>query len=86
MRAGERLKELRNRLGITIREVEEYSRKIAESEGNEEFYISNAWITQIENTESTPSVYKLYSICVIYRMKFTDLLMLYGIDLEKITK
>ena len=86
MRAGEKLKELRNRLGITIREVEEYSQRIAESEGNEEFSISSAWITQTENKESTPSVYKLYSLSVIYRLKFTDLLMLYGIDLEKITK
>ena len=86
MRAGERLKELRNRLGITTREVEEYSRRIAESEGNEEFHVSNAWITQIENSESTPSVYKLYSLSVIYRLKFTDLLLLYGVDLEKLSK
>ncbi len=86
LRAGEHLKELRNRLGITTREVEEYSRRIAESEGNEEFYVSNAWLTQIENKESTPSIYKLYSLSAIYRAKFTDLLTLYGVDLEKISK
>ena len=85
MPASERLKELRNNLGITIREVEEYSRKIAEAEGNEEFYISNAWLTQIENKESIPSVYKIYSLSVIYRMNFTELLLLFGIDLEKIS-
>jgi len=49
LRAGEQLKELRNRLGVTTREVEEYSRKIAEAETNDEFYVSNAWLTQIEN-------------------------------------
>jgi len=86
LRAGDRLKELRNRLGVTIRDVEEYSRKISVDKGSEEFCLSNAWITQIENTESTPSIYKLYSLSVIYRVKFTELLMFYGIDLEEITK
>src|ERR1700687_2574144 len=75
---------MRNRLGITTREVEDYSRKIAESENNEEFYVSNAWLTQIENKISIPSIYKLFSLSVIYRLKFKDLLMLYGVDLEKI--
>ena len=86
MSASEQIKDLRNRLGITIREVEDYSRSIAAAEGNEEFIISNPWLTQIENRQSTPSIYKLYSLSTIYRVKFTDLLMLYGIDLEKISK
>lgn len=86
MRPGEQLKEIRNRLGITTREVQELSRKIADAEGNEEFYISNAWLTQIENKQSTPSIYKLYSLGTIYRTKFSDLLLLYGVDLEKISK
>ena len=86
MSEADRLKELRNRLGITTREVEDYSRRIGEAEGNDEFFISNAWLTQVENRQATPSIYKLYSLSVIYRVKFTDLLMLFGIDLEKITK
>ena len=84
MRAGEQLKDLRKRLQITTREVEEYTRRIGEAEGNEEFYISNPWLTQVENTESIPSIYKLYSLSVVYRTKFTDLLLLYGVDLDKI--
>lgn len=86
LRAGEQLKELRNRLGITTREVEVHSRKIAESEANEEYYVSNAWLTQIENKIAIPSIYKLYSLSVIYRVKFTDLLLFYGVDLDKIAK
>ena len=83
LRAGEQLKELRNRLGITTRRVEEHSRAIADSESNVEFYISNAWLTQIENKITIPSVYKLYSLSAIYRIKYTDLLELYGVDLGK---
>src|SRR5438477_6144805 len=86
VQSGEQLKELRNRLGITLREVEEFSKQIAEVEINEEFYISNAWLTQIENKQSTPSIYKLFSLSVIYRTKFTDLLAFYGVDLDRIAK
>jgi transcriptional regulator with XRE-family HTH domain len=81
-RAGEQLRELRNRLGITTREVEEFSRAIAEDRQNEEFYLSNAWLTQLENKNSVPSIYKLYSLSVIYRIKFNDLLKLFGIDVS----
>jgi transcriptional regulator with XRE-family HTH domain len=86
VRPGEQLKGIRVRLGITTREVEELSRKIADAEGNPEFYISNAWLTQVENKESIPSIYKVFSLSVIYRTKYTDLLKLFGIDLEKISK
>src|SRR5215469_8747570 len=82
MRPGEQLKELRSRLGITTREVEEFSRTIAEDSQNEEFYISNAWLTQLENKNSVPSIFKLYSLSVIYRTKFNDLLGIFGVDLN----
>jgi transcriptional regulator with XRE-family HTH domain len=86
VRGGEQLKELRNHLGITTREVEEHSRKVADAENNTEFYISNAWLTQLENTQSNPSLYKLYSLSVIYRVKFTDLLLIFGVDLNRIAR
>src|ERR1700756_698826 len=81
---NEVLKDLRQRLGITTRDVAETSQKIAETQGNPEFQISNAWLTQIENSSSVPSIFKLYSLSAIYRLKFTDLLCLYGLDLEKL--
>ncbi len=86
MRTGEQLKELRGRVGVTTREVEELSKKLADSENNSEFYISNAWLTQLENTQSSPSIYKLYSLSVIYRIKFNELLQIFGIDLDRIAK
>lgn len=84
MHAGEQLKNLRNRLGITTREVEEFSRKIAQDEGNEDFQLSNAWLTQIENTDSVPSIHKLFSLSIIYRTSFNELLYLFGVDPTKI--
>lgn len=86
MLARARLQEIRSRLGLTTREVAERSEKIAQDEGNEEFQISNAWLTEVETSHAIPSIYKLYSLSVIYHLKFTDLLHLYGVDLEKISK
>src|SRR6202163_4139896 len=85
-RPGDQLRELRNRLGVTTREVEEFSRTIAEDRLNEDFYISNAWLTQLENKNSVPSIYKLYSLSVIYRTKFNDLLFSRGIDIRPSTR
>src|SRR5712675_872501 len=82
----EQLKSIRSRLGITTREVADFSQKIAEAEGNPEFHISNAWLTQIENSDSVPSVFKLYSLSSIYRIKFSDVLLLYGVDLQNLIK
>jgi len=82
MRPGEQLRELRNRLGISLRKVEEFSRIIAEDRHNEEFYISNPWLTQLENTDAIPSIYKLFSLSVIYRTKFSELLAVFGVDLN----
>jgi len=81
---GEQLRKLRIRLGITTRDVENLSQKIAEDQKNPEFQISNPWLTQLENSDSVPSIYKLYSLAAIYHVKFTDLLLYFGVDLQKV--
>ena len=86
MRPGEQLRELRNKLGVGTREVEEFSHIVAEDRQNEEFSISNAWLTQLENKSCIPSIYKLYSVSVIYRTKFNDLLKIFGINLNETSR
>src|SRR5437879_13449926 len=83
---SEQLKIIRVRLGITTRYVADFSQKIAASEGNPEYHISNAWLTQVEDSDSVPSIFKLYSLSAIYRIKFTDLLLLYGVDLQHLSR
>src|SRR5271163_34024 len=73
---GEQLRDIRLRLGITVREVAEESQKIAESERNPEFAISNPWLSQLENSSSVLSI--------IYRFRFIDLLGLFGVNLQKL--
>jgi transcriptional regulator with XRE-family HTH domain len=66
--------------------VEEFSRYIGDAEGNSDYLVSNTYLSELETGKSTPSIYKLYSLSVIYGIKFTDILMFYGVDLEKISK
>jgi len=84
-RSGERLRQIRIRLGITTRDVAAYSQRISsEEEENEDYCISKAWLTQVENTGSVPSIHKLFSLSVMYRQSFGDLLRVFGVDLTKI--
>jgi len=83
---GQRLKTLRATMGITTREVEYFSSQIARAEGKSQYHISHSALTVIENSSLTPSIYKLYSLSVIYRINYEDLLLTFGVDLGGITK
>ena len=77
MPAGPRLKTLRSGRNITVREVEHASRRIADAKGDRRFCISNGWLAQLENGASEPSICKLFSLSVIYRVNFLELVRLY---------
>lgn len=82
MAAGQQLKLLRNRRNITVREVEQASRRIADAKNDKRYQISNGWLTQLENGVSEPNVCKLFSLSVIYHVNLRDLLRLYDIELD----
>ena len=87
MPAGQKLKTLRNGRNITGREVEHASRRIADAKGDRRFCISNGWLAQLENgASSEPSFFKLFSLSVIYRVNFLDLLRLYNVDVDEAEK
>jgi transcriptional regulator with XRE-family HTH domain len=83
---GQRLKALRTNRNITIREVEKASRRIAEAKRDKRFSISNGWLVQLEKGVSEPGICKLFSLSVIYRVKFIDLIQLYDVDIDEIEK
>ena len=82
MWAGRTLKTLRNRHNITVREVEQASRRIADVKEDKRFRISNGWLAQLENGASEPSICKLFSLSVIYRTNFLELVRLYNVDVD----
>ena len=80
---GQYLKAVRERLQIGMRDVQEASMVIASEETNDNFYVSAARLTQIENEESTPSFYKLFSLCSIYGLDLHDILSRYGVNANR---
>ena len=84
---GPRLKAYRNALGITVREVEAHSYHIARATGNSAFILSHSYLSSLERgKKGVPSLHKLFTLSVIYRVRFVDLLLSYGLDLENIAK
>jgi transcriptional regulator with XRE-family HTH domain len=82
--AGQRLKRARERLNLRYRDVEEASLKIAARHKNDEFAIALSRLADIENKRTLPSIYRLYSLCAIYRLELSEVLQWYGIDLGAI--
>jgi transcriptional regulator with XRE-family HTH domain len=80
--AGQKLKKRREELNLRYRDVEEASQQIAERRRNDEFAIALSRLADIENKGTVPSIFKLYSLCAIYRLDFMDVLDWYGIDLS----
>jgi hypothetical protein len=79
---GDYLKRVRERLGIGVREVQEASVVIAREKGHAHFYIAASRLAQIENEESLPSIFKLFSLCAIYGLDLHDVLRRYGIEVN----
>jgi transcriptional regulator with XRE-family HTH domain len=79
---GQKLRAARERLQLRYRDVEEASQIIADQRGNHEFSIGLSRLADIENKGTVPSMFRLYSLCAIYRLDFSTVLHWYGIDLE----
>lgn len=82
--AGQKLRRVRERLSLRVRDVEEASQKIAEKYSNDEFTVLINRISEIENRGLVPSIYKLYSLCAIYRIDYREVLEWYGISLSSL--
>ena len=81
--SGQRLRTLREELGLTIRDVEAASERIAARHSNEDFALSPSRLSDIETKGILPNVYRLYSLAVIYRQDLRELLRWYGVDLTE---
>ncbi len=82
--AGQKLKRARERLGLRYRDVEEYSQQIADRRKNSEYSIAISRLSDIENRGVVPTVFKLYSLCAIYRLDFSEALGWYGVPLGEL--
>jgi transcriptional regulator with XRE-family HTH domain len=79
--AGQRLRRARERLNLKFRDVEQASQLIAERHRNPEFGVLISRLSDIENQGTLPSLYRLYSLCCIYRLDMKEVLGWYGVPI-----
>jgi len=77
---GQGLREIREKLGLSLADVETRSRRIAESRQNPDYLFSGGRLSQVEQSNSLPSVYKFATLSVIYEIPYAELLRIYGIE------
>ncbi|OLE11195.1 MAG: hypothetical protein AUG89_10280 [Acidobacteria bacterium 13_1_20CM_4_56_7] len=65
-----------------MRDVENSSARIADRYRNEEFSIPPSRLSDIETKGILPSIYRLYTLSVIYRRDVRELMSWYGVDLN----
>jgi len=79
---GKSLRVLREKLGLSMRDVENSSMCLAEKYRNEEFYIPPSRLSDIETKGILPNIHRLYTLSVTYRRDLRELLTWYGVDLN----
>lgn len=79
--AGQRLRQLREKLGLVMKDVETASMKLATKYANLEFAVYATRLSDIETKGTQPTIYRLYSLAAIYRIDVTEILSWYGIPL-----
>lgn len=84
METGKWIRTLREERSIKPSDIERATRTIAESRGNADFYVSHSTLADIE-AGSVPSIHKLFSLAVAFKVPLGDLLVSFGIDLSEVT-
>jgi transcriptional regulator with XRE-family HTH domain len=82
MQPGTRLRQSRERLGLTYRDVERASYELACQRGRADFIVHLSRLADIENREVTPTLYKLYALAVIYHLDPNEVCQWYDVPFE----
>jgi transcriptional regulator with XRE-family HTH domain len=82
--AGQRLRQYRESRGLTLREVETASQDVARQLKNEEFLLGISTLSDIESKGVSPTIFRMQSLAIIYKVPYSELLSYYGICHEQI--
>jgi transcriptional regulator with XRE-family HTH domain len=80
---GLRLRQVRERLGLTYRDVERSSFELAAQRGRSEFILHISRLADIENRGVVPSLHKTYTLAVIYHLNPLDILRWYEVPVDE---
>jgi len=80
MAPGIRLRLLRERLGFTMKDVEDASLKLTQHFQNPKYWIPQSRLSHIENKAVVPNLYRLHAMAAIYRTSIATLMSWYGVE------
>jgi transcriptional regulator with XRE-family HTH domain len=83
MDPGFRLRQIRERLGLTYRDVERASLALTCVHARPQFTIHISRLADIENAGVVPSLHKLYALAVIYHLNPLEIASWYAIPLDR---
>src|SRR5690348_14720798 len=84
MEPGKWIRALREERQIKASGIERITRAIAELKGVSDFYVSHSTLADIE-AGSIPSIHKLFSLALSFKLSLNDLLSPYGINRQEET-
>jgi transcriptional regulator with XRE-family HTH domain len=71
---GARLRAIRQQWRLSLREVEQRSRRIAQERGDSSYQVSTSWLARLERYEREFTVNKLLALAEIYKIPIDQLL------------
>jgi transcriptional regulator with XRE-family HTH domain len=80
---GLNLRMFREKLGLTLRDVEAASERLVRKHHNQNYLITTGGLSDFETKGVIPGVHHLYSLAIIYRLEFNEILSWYGVDLNQ---
>jgi transcriptional regulator with XRE-family HTH domain len=80
---GKRLRVERERLGLSLREVETLCELIADRRQSSDYKIARTSLADIENGKCAPSLHRLYSLSVIYGRDYDRMAVLCGVPVSE---
>ena len=84
LRGSQFLRRARRQAGLSLRDASEMSRAVAETLRNKRYFTSAGSLSDYEATDVPPRhIHKLFTQCVVYSVRFSDLLASYGVYLEE---
>jgi len=83
---GQQLRAIREALGLTLKDVESASAVIAEKYNNQEYAIPASRLSEIETKGMLPSIYRVYSLALLYRKTVEEILSVFGIPLSNLAE
>jgi transcriptional regulator with XRE-family HTH domain len=84
--AGQQLRHLRERLQLTLRDVETASSEIAARHSNQEFFIPYSRLSEIETKGLLPSIFRIYTLAAIYHTDYRTICAWYDVPFSAIAE